>query len=142
MKRICLYHFLLLVGVAANFAQCDKNVVLTASKTEYLNADGIVQRVVEEMSRIEINKLHVTRFIPGSDEIKMRGIIKSSDCKWKTPFKEGKTIIKAAVGREGEAQDATFTIEGKNGKVTLLVVMEHRPDRKIKLELDKFEEKK
>ena len=41
----------------------------------------------------------------------------------------------------GDAKDVTITIEGKDGKVTLLAEVDEMPDHKIKLTLDKFEEK-
>ena len=79
---------------------------------------------------------------PGGEENKMSGPVKSVVCNWKTAFKEGKTVIKAILtDRSGDAKDVTITIEGKDGKVTLLAEVDEMPDHKIKVTLDKFEEK-
>src|SRR5712671_4044804 len=80
---------LLLFSVIAGFAQCGKDVVLTSSKTEYLNAEGAVQRTVEEDCVIKVGKSEVTISPSGHD--KMTGSITSTACEWKQPFKEGKT---------------------------------------------------
>lgn len=42
---------------------------------------------------------------------------------------------------QGETQNVSVTIEGKAGKVVMYAVMDDRPDEKIRLTADKFEEK-
>jgi hypothetical protein len=59
-KAVALTFSFLLFSSAAGFAQCDKNVVLTCTKTEYLNAEGVVQRTVEEECVIKVSKSEVT----------------------------------------------------------------------------------
>ena len=111
---------LLLLSTTASVAQCDMDLRLTSSKTEYLDAQGTLQRTVEEQSTVEITRTGVT-ITPPSDP-QMKGIIKSHDCKWKVPFKEGKSIIKATFTDEQKGTlNATITIEGKDGVVTLLM---------------------
>ena len=66
-------------------AQCDKPVVLTSSKTEYLNAAGVVQRTVDEQSVIKISKSEVTIAPHGHDV--MTGAITSTVCEWKSRSK-------------------------------------------------------
>jgi hypothetical protein len=58
------------------------------------------------------------------------------------PFKEGKTVITTTLKDDSgnEPKDFTITIEGKDGKVTLLAESPSMPDRKIKLDIEKFEE--
>ena len=41
----------------------------------------------------------------------------------------------------GDSMNLTITIEGKEGKITFLAVIEQMPDRRIMLLADKFEEK-
>src|SRR5271165_683649 len=119
MKTIIIILSLLIAGSAASFAQCGKKIVLTTSKTEHLDASGAVQRTDDEKAVVQIGKSDIT--ITVNDEHKMTGTIKSDDCNWNVPFKEGKTIIKAAISSEqGEEKNVTITIEGKDGKVTLL----------------------
>ena len=132
----------LLVISTGSFAQCDKKVKLTSSKTEYLDSAGTVQRTVDETTVIEISKPDIT-IAPGSEENKMTGTIKSDTCNWKIPFKEGKTVLKATItDRSGDTKDVTLTIQGKDGKLNFLAEVDNEQDKKIRLTIDKFEEKK
>jgi hypothetical protein len=139
MKTIIIILSLLMAGSAVSFAQCDKKMVLTTSKTEHLDANGIVMRTEEEKAVVQIGKTDLN--ISVNDEHKMTGKIKSDSCNWSIPYKEGKTVIKATVSNEdGEDKNVTITIEGKGGKVTLLFEMEGMPDDRIRVGVDKFEE--
>ena len=132
---------LLLSSVGTGFAQCDKNVVLTCSKTEYLNAEGVVQRTVDEECVINVSKSEVT--IAPSGHAKMTGSVTSNVCEWKQPFKVGKTTLEATFKNEnGTTINATVTIEGKDGKITCLMKDKEKPDRVIRATVNKFEEQK
>lgn len=132
----------LLAGSMAGFAQCGKAVILTSSKTEYLDANMVLQRTTEENSVVEVSDSVVT-IAPGNEPRKMTATIKSNTCNWTLPYKEGKSVIKAMLseGQEG-IKNLTITIEGKDGKITLLAEVEEMPDRKIRVPVDSFEEKK
>ena len=139
MKKIILILSLLAAGSTLSFAQCDKKVMLTTSKTQHLDATGAVLRTDAEKAVVEINKSELK--INVNDDHKMTGVIKSNTCNWTTPYKEGKTIIKATISNDqGEDKNVTITSEGKDGKVTLLFEMEGQPDDRIKVSIDKFEE--
>jgi hypothetical protein len=139
MKKTILSFLLLIAGCAVGFAQCDKKIILTTSKTEHLDAQGKLTRTVDEKAIVEINKNDLT--INVNDEHKMAGKIKSDSCYWKVPYKEGKTIIKATLGDDqGADKNVTITITGKDGKVTLLFETEGEPDDRISVAIDKFEE--
>ena len=141
-SRIILPLVLLLFSGTASLAQCDKDLSLTSSKTEYLDAQGALQRTEDEKSTIEITKTEVT-ITPGNADHKMKGTIKSHTCNWKVPFKEGKSVIQAAFSDEQKGtMNATITIEGRDGSVTLLMEAVEMPDRKIRVPIDKFEEKR
>lgn len=47
-------------AASLSYAQCDKKVILKASKTEYLDADSALQRSVEEQSKIVFDKNDIT----------------------------------------------------------------------------------
>lgn len=143
MKQILLALFVLLCCTAFNIstnAQCDKNLVLASSKREYLDAAGAVQKTVDEKTRIEITPKSIT-ISPDSDRT-MTGEILSLTCAWKTAFKEGKSEFKTKFEDQGEAKHITITLEGKNGKVCFLAVFDDTPDKRIRVWLDSFEEKK
>jgi len=141
MKTIALALSMLIAGTAVSFAQCEKKLLLNSSKTEHLNATGELQRTDDETAVIELTKTDLNVSINGGEH-KISGKIKSETCDWKVPFKEGKTVIKAMVTDEqGEDKNVTITIEGKDGKVTLLFELEGMPDDRIRVWIDKFVEK-
>ena len=142
MKKIWL-PLLLSILSSAVYAQCEKKLLLTSTVTEHLNASDSLQRSDDEKSTIEVGKAEIT-ILPGNEaEQKITGVIKSHTCNWTVPYKEGKSVIKAEMSDpRGDTKNATITITGKNGKVTLLFELEEMPDRKIRVTIDKFEEVK
>jgi|SRR5687768_5682593 len=143
MKQILLALLVLLCCTAFNIsinAQCDKNLVLASSKTEYLNAAGVVQKTVDQKTRIDITPKSIT-ISPDSDRT-MTGEIASVTCAWKIAFQEGKSEFKTKFEDQGEAKHITITLEGKNGKVCFLAVFDDTPDKRIRVWLDSFKENK
>jgi hypothetical protein len=141
MKRMIIALLLLSAGRTLSYAQCDKKVIITSSKTEHLGADSTVQQTEDEKTTVEFDKMNIT-IIPGSEDHKMTGTIKSYTCDWKVAFREGRTALKVTLADEhGETKDVRITIGGKDGKISFLAEMEDMPDRKIRLVVDKFEEK-
>lgn len=139
MKTIITILAILLAGNAITFAQCGKKTILSTSKTEHLDANGGLKKTDDEKALVEIAPLNIT--ITVNNEHKMSGLIKSQTCDWKIPFKEGKTLIKATLADEGgDEKNVTITIEGKDGKVTLLFELDEMPDDRIRVVADKFEE--
>lgn len=140
MKKQILTLLFVAVAGFSSFAQCDKKNVLTSSVTEYLNNSGEVQRTQEEFTTVEFDSKSIS-ITPGDHT--MDGNISSITCDWKTPYKEGKTVIKTVInGENGRTMNGTITIEGKDGKLSLTAEFEEMPDTKIRVMLDKFEEKK
>jgi hypothetical protein len=139
MKKFILGFSLLLAGGISSFAQCGKKIVFTSSKTEYLDTTGALQNAEDEKTVIESDGKTIT-ITPGDHQ--MTGTIKSDSCNWKIPYKEGKSVIRAVITDNGEEKKVVLTIEGKNGKVTLLAEVEGMMDRKIRVTADTFEEKK
>lgn len=140
MKKLILLPVMLLCGTLS-YGQCNQDVVMTSSKTEYLDASGAVQRSVDENSTVEISKTKVL-ISPGSGN-QMNGTVTSVTCDWGTPYKEGLSVIKAEfTNPEGQMMHAKITIEGKDGKQTFLMQVEEMPNLKIRVPLDSFEVKK
>ena len=141
MKKIILGFLVLITTVTITSAQCGKKSILTSSQTEYLDASGTLQRTVDEKSSVEFDSTGLIIITANGDQ-KMKGTIKMDSCNWKTPFKEGKLIFKSTITRDGgDLMEATITIEGKNGVVTLYFESPQSPDTKIRVVADKFEEK-
>ena len=140
MKKSFLSFLVLCVGIIS-YAQCDKKLVLHSSKTEYLDSTKTVMRAVDEVTVIEVTNAELI-ITPGGVDNRMSGPVKSTSCNWKIPFKEGKTVIKASLtDPSGDSKNVTITIEGKAGKMTLLAELDDEPNKKIKVAIDKFEEK-
>jgi len=139
LKTTILVAVLLVTGSLASFAQCDKTVTLTSSKTNYLQPDGTVERSKDENTVITITKTDLT-ITPGNEGHKMAGPIISNTCNWTVPFKEGKTTIKSKVtNQNGEELNVTINITGTDGKVALTFEAEEMPGKKIQVTADKFE---
>jgi len=136
MKKQVLVLLFVIAGISS-YAQCEKRSVLTASTTEYLTSSGEIRKAVEEITTIEFDSKGIT-IAPG-DHV-MDGTVNSITCDWKTPYKEGKTIIKSTIVMGEQTMEVVITIEGKDGKVVLL--FEESAERRIRVTADKFEEKK
>lgn len=143
MKAIILTFSLLAACSTVCLAQCDKHIILTSSKTQHLDGSGSLQQTADEKTTIDINKSDITVLTSGDNgDQKMTGKVKSDSCNWTVPFKEGKSKLNITLSRDdGESRDFTVTIEGKDGKVTLLAESPDMPDQKIKLDIETFEEK-
>lgn len=139
MKKIFLTITLLAALNVACLAQCDKTVVLNSSKTDHINPSGAVMHTDAEDVIIEISKAEVNITVNGDPKIK--AAIKSNTCNWKVPFQEGSTVIHGVAQRDGKDMPVTLTLEGKNGKVTLIFQMDEMPDDRVKVGIDKFVEK-
>ena len=138
LKKALIIIFLMVAGTTAGFAQCDQTVTLTSSKTNQFDEQGHIDSR-DENTVITISKTEIT-IVPGEDH-KMSGPISSKTCDWQTPFKEGKTVIKAKLSDENgdHEKNATITITGVAGKVTLTFEAEEKPGKKIQVIADKFE---
>ena len=143
MKSTIIALLLFLAGSTVCLAQCDKKLSLVTSKTEHLDGSGNLERTADEQTVIEIIDKKISVNIENGKQT-LKGTIKSNTCDWKTPFKEGKSVINTTISDEdgGGEKDYLLTIEGKDGKVTLTAESVQDPDRKLRFVLDKFEEKK
>jgi hypothetical protein len=143
MKKLLLGSLLLIGGGMIAHAQCGKKVVITSSKTEHLDADSTVQRTDDELCTVEFDKdtMNVAISNNNNGTQTMKGAVKSYSCDWSTPFKEGKTVLKASLtGDDGNQHNITITVTGKAGKIGFLAEVEGDPE-KIRLVVDKFQEK-
>lgn len=139
MKKI-LFVLLAVISCTVLNAQCDKNLVLSSSRTEYLDGSGAIQRTVDEKTKIEIGPKSIT-ISPESDRT-MTGTILSVACAWQKPFKEGKTEFKIEFEDEGTTRQISIILEGKNGKISFTATFADNPDKVIRVWADSFEEKK
>lgn len=139
-KIILLFSFAFTLSIASN-AQCDKKVLYTSAKQEWLNSKNEIQKNDADKVTVEISKTSVILNHNDDPNDVMKGDIKNTDCNWNEAYKNGKSIIQAQL-TEGanDVHDATITIEGKDGILFILIEMKDHPDMIIKAYVDKYTE--
>jgi hypothetical protein len=138
-KIVCLF-ISIAIGTCC-YSQCDKKNILSATGVEVLNKQNEVK--IKDTQRVTTIKYDSKTFELITEYYTRYGTIDSIYCNWKTPFKEGTTYIKTTLSFEnGEQWVTKLTINGKDGKLTLLVDMEHPEADIMRFVLDKFEENK
>ena len=143
MKSIIIALVLLAAGSTVSLAQCDKKISLSSSKTEHFDASGALKHADDEKTVVVFDKSDIAVTITkGDGDQKLTGKVKSTVCNWKEAFKEGKTTLNVTLNNDnGESRDFAITVEGKDGKIALWAESKEEPDDRIKLDIDKFEEK-
>ena len=141
MKQKLLFLFIACTIGAYGYAQCDKKIILTAYGFESRNKQNEV--VMKDTQRLTTIVYDAKIIEVVSETSILNGTIDSVYCNWKTPFKEGQTFIKCMLAYDnGDVWPAKLTITGKDGKLSLLVDIEHPDAFLMRFTLDKFEEKK
>lgn len=141
MKKLLFAGFLLTAGATATYAQCDQKAVISSSKTEHLGADSTVTHSESDSTTVAFDRTTLDVTIKNVDRNQhMKGTVKSYDCNWSVPYKEGKTVIKGTLTNdEGESRDLTITVTGTGGKISFLAELPGDEDQRIRLVVDKFE---
>lgn len=141
MKQKILFLFITIVLGTRGFSQCDNKNILSATGAEILNEQNEIKikdsvrvtTIIYDSKKMEIISENSTLYVT----------IDSISCNWKIPYKEGSTYIKGTLQYENGDQWVTkLTITGKDGKLTLLVDIEHPEANKMRFVLNKFEESK
>ena len=95
-----------------------------------------------ENSTIELTKDEIVIRPGNSEENEMRGKLVKVDCKWKTPYKDGKmSFTTSLMNNRGDVNEAIIIIEGKDGKLTVTATAKEHPNRRVRVPIDNFEEK-
>jgi major membrane immunogen (membrane-anchored lipoprotein) len=141
MKQKILSLIIAVAIGACCHSQCDKKIILSATGAEIWNEQNEVK--IKDTLRVTTVKYDSKVIEIVSEFSTIYGTIDSIYCNWKLPFKEGNTYIKGMFNNEnGDQWVAKLTINGKDGKLTLLVDIEHPEANKMRFVLDKFEESK
>ena len=142
MKKLLLLATALLCLHFFSQAQCQKEVAWTSSKTEFLDGSQNVQDTKPDNVVMTVTKTNVKILPNQNEDDAMSGTIKSVTCDWKEPYKNGSMIIQSELSdAHGDVKNATITISAKDGKITILLEAKEFPDRKLRLTVDKYEEK-
>lgn len=142
MKKVLFSLLTALLLASAGFAQCDKNVVYSSDKLEIIGTDGQVEDTKAEAMTLTFTKEKVVLNAPEKGDA-LTGIIKETDCQWKTMYKEGKAVYKMDFQKpqNGDTSEGTITIEAKDGTLTIVIEIAKMDGRKVKLVVSKYEEK-
>ncbi len=142
MKKILLAVLFSAGFVAASQAQCEKKLVLSASKAIFLDADGNEERTEESAISITVakNSIHIKHGEGPNDQID--GEIKELVCEWKEPLKNGKSSSNKVTLSDpnGDTKTGKISVEAKDGVITFWLELDEMQGRKIKVPIEKAKE--
>lgn len=139
MKKIILSLSLIACCGAAAIAQCNQTVRFITSKTDFVNKTGAIDQSRNEQTQITFNDSEISLLVNGNVDEQWIGNVRSVICGWKKNNREGKTLLTALLtNKKGESQNATVTMEGKDGDINMLLEVENQPTRKMHMTAEDF----
>lgn len=112
-----------------------------STKTEKLDAAQKVKDCRDEKVTVEVSKTAISIAPANSPAETLTGNFTNVSCVWKEAFSKGKTIIDATLSDlKGAHKDATITIEGTDGTITILLEEKDLPGCVKRLLVEKHEE--
>lgn len=125
-------------------AQCLTHVKYYASKMEVLDTTLTLQDTRDEPFSIETRADGFTGIRENEVADSLHGVLQKVTCDWKEPFKNGKITMIADVHSQNgdDLSGATITIEAVEGKINITLRAKERPERVLRLVVDKYEELK
>ena len=139
--KIILPILILLVTSFQATCQCDKKITWYATKGDMLDASNNLLDTKTDSMFFETGTQNLI-LRSKSDQNQLEGTITNRTCDWKDPFKTGKSIYHATVSLDGRDSNATFTLEAKDGKITLYVVVDALEGKKFRIYIDGYKEGK
>ncbi|NII27139.1 hypothetical protein HB364_18775 [Pseudoflavitalea sp. X16] len=142
MKKMLLSFAVLLLAATAGIAQCDKNVVYHSDQQERISEDGSVMDTKTDVLSLEFTKERITVNHAEKAGV-LTATIRETTCQWKDIYKEGKAIYKVEFQKPetSETTEGTMTVEAKEGKLHILIEMVRLDGKKIRLLVNRYEEK-
>lgn len=140
MKFILAVVMLVVTGMQAN-SQCDKQVSWYGVKGEMYDANGgLLDTKLDSIFLVTDPQKISLRF--KSDDKELEGTVAKKSCEWKEPYKNGKTVYNTTAFLDGVSTSAVFTVEARDGKITLTVEIDARAGRKFVIYIDGYKEVK
>ncbi|MEO7522994.1 MAG: hypothetical protein ABIT58_02810 [Ferruginibacter sp.] len=137
MKKIIFSLLFISATGITTYAQCNQTVTFNTSQTEYQDGKGSVA----ENTAVVFDNQDIKILTNGNVDDQLTGTVLSSSCDWKKSYREGKTILKTSLSNKKMGpKNATLTMEGKDGNVSLLVEMDNMPAKKFQLTAEAFKE--
>jgi hypothetical protein len=142
MKKIIVILLVLTVVSKWSNAQCNKKILWTATKEEFLDANGQVTHADEDSVTLEVSDSGIIINHNNVPQDQLTGTMKEMVCNWSEPFKNGKTSFSSDITEvSGDEHNGIITIEGKDGQISILIELTDKGGMKIKLYVSKYEEK-
>lgn len=136
MRKILVLATSLVLITCTVHAQCGTKTKFTASKTEFIKSDIVVNTKNESVIFIADKQNVDVNIGDGEDELK--GTITDYACNF-TDANNGSISFKSEVtDKSGDVRHATFTIDTKNGK-TVITLVATEEETKIRLYIDNSE---
>ena len=142
MKKIIFVLAVILLTSFHAISQCDRKMKWHATKADMFDAKVTLLDSKEGTIIVETDTQKITVSFKESTEDGLDGTIKEKQCNWKDPFKNGKTVYHSNVNVDGKTSKAMFTIEAKEGQITISVDIEIMDGRKFLIYVDSYEELK
>lgn len=142
MKKMLFSFAIFLLAATAGIAQCDKYVIYHSDQQERISEDGTVMDNKTDVLSFEFTKEKIT--VNHAEKAgALTATIKETTCQWKDIYKEGKAIYKVEFQKPetSETTEGTMTVEAKEGKLHILIEMARLDGKKIKVLVNKYEEK-
>jgi hypothetical protein len=106
------------------------------------DAKGNLLQSKEATIIVETDPQKIILSFKESPEDGLEGTVKEKNCEWKKAFTSGKTVYRSTVSVDGKTSNAIFTVEAKDGKITILTEIEMMEGRKFVVYIDTYEEVK
>jgi hypothetical protein len=142
MKKIILLLLVLVIANKQSDAQCNKKILWTATKEEFLDSSGQVTHTDQDSVLLETSDSGIIINHNNNPQDQLTGTMKDANCNWSEPFKNGKSTFKSDLTEvSGDQHNGIVTIEGKDGQISILLELTDKGGMRIKLYVSKYEEK-
>jgi hypothetical protein len=145
MKKLLLIVFISIVAGKIAIAQCDKKLVWTASKAEFVDDSGHVEDTKDIGVTVHTSGKWILVIHDDDPTDSLWGPVKDIQCNWKESMKDRKMTIQADLSeRNSQNMESSLVIEAKDSKTTMLLSV-HRSDgttRHIRLTIVGYKEEK
>jgi hypothetical protein len=143
MQKIIATFLILTFGILAASGQCGKKVTWTGSKALVLDSGGTVLDSLNDHIVAETGPDSVKFMHGGREDDALHGHVQVLSCHWDPNYSRGVTELKGELTEgDGGTHHAEIRIEGKDGKLTILLkLVDEDRTRWFKILVDGYQER-